>query len=279
MTDPLDAPGIATVGAEPESAGALFVHATGFCSETLFPLGDELATRIGPFAPMFMDQRGHGASTPHPGPFDWNSLATDVLDSVAGAGEHLVGVGHSSGGAAIARAEILKPGTFAHLILIEPIVFPGPYEVRDIPLSIGAERRRRSFESRQAAFERFHGGPFGSWDTRALDLYLDHGFHETPEGWTLRCEPATEAEFYRQASNVDTWDRIPEITCPVTVLSGEHSTSHVDPYLSMLVDQFNDAHATVLDGVGHLAPMENPPLVAEAIEQAMTRYATIPTLS
>lgn len=279
MTGSIDQAPISIAGSRPDQANALFVHATGFCKETLSPVVDRLESMVGGFEAMLMDQRGHGASTPHAGPFDWNSLSLDVLGVLGGAGEPVVGIGHSSGGAAIARAQILDPGTFAHLILIEPIVFPGPYEVRDIPLSVGAQRRRRFFDSREAAWNRFHDGPFSGWDPDALDMYVDNGFHETSDGWTLRCEPATEAEFYRQASNVDTWDRLDEIQCPVTVVSGERSTTHVDPYLGLLVNQFANADQVVLTGLGHLAPMESPAAVADVIRDAMERFSTLPTIT
>jgi pimeloyl-ACP methyl ester carboxylesterase len=279
MTESVRHTPISVSGSSPEACQALFVHATGFCKETLLPVVSELTATFGRFDVMLMDQRGHGASTPHDGPFDWNSLSEDVLEVLEDARPGIVGVGHSSGAAALARAEILAPGTFANLILIEPIVFPGPYEVRDIPLSISAERRRRSFVSRDAAWSRFHDGPFSGWDETALDLYVDHGFHATEDGWTLRCEPETEAEFYRQASNIDTWDRLCEIRCPVTVVAGGQSTTHIDPFLGMVVGQFAKADVVVLPGLGHLGPMENPTSVAASIRDRMERSPILPTIS
>lgn len=269
---------LAMSGVDPARARTIFVHATGFCKETLLPVAESLGSSFGEIDAVHVDQRGHGASTPHSGPFDWDSLARDVLRIARRASRPPVGVGHSSGAAAIARAEILEPGTFSHLVLIEPIVFPGPFEVREIPLSIGAQKRRRSFGSRTAAWARFHRGPFADWDESALAMYVDHGFEPTDEGWTLLCAPWVEAEFYRQASNVDTWDRLGEIRCPVTLISGEYSTSHVEPFLGLLLDQFVSVDSVVLPGVGHLAPMEDPMLVAAAIGTAVNRYASLPTI-
>jgi pimeloyl-ACP methyl ester carboxylesterase len=260
-------------------ANALFVHATGFCKETLVPVVDEMDQRFGDLDAMLMDQRGHGASTPHDGPFDWDSLSLDVLDVLRPSTSPVIGIGHSSGGAAIARAEILRPGTFAQLILIEPIIVPGPYEPKETPLSVGAARRRRTFESRDAAWDRFRRGPFSGWNDRALDMYVDHAFHETPDGWTLRCLPETEAEFYRQAYNIDTWEQLDEIRCPVTVIAAEHSTTHVGPFLELLVGRFTTADLVVLQGLGHLCAMESPKTVADAIGDAMDRYSTLPTIT
>lgn len=278
MISDVDGRPIATVGAELSDAQALFVHATGFCKETLLPVADALEPVLGSNRSLLIDQRGHGDSTPHDGPFDWDSLARDVLRVRDAIGSPIIGVGHSSGGAAIARGEILEPGSFAQLVLIEPIAFPGPYSVKEIPLSVGAERRRRSFASREAAWSRFRSGPFADWDERALALYVDSAFEQTSDGWTLKCHPSTEAEYYRQASNVDTWDRLDEIRCPVTVISGEHSTSHVDPFLSMLLARFSEAESVVLAGLGHLAPMQDPDRVAGVIRAAVEGHSTLPTI-
>jgi pimeloyl-ACP methyl ester carboxylesterase len=192
-------------------------------------------------------------------------LALDLVAVVERLEGPVVGVGHSSGGAALARTEILRPGTFERLVLIEPIIFPGPYERREIPRAVGAERRRRSFRSRDAAWERFATGPFKAWDRRVLDQYVEHGFIETDEGWTLRCDPGVEAEIYREGSNVDTWEYLDTIRCPVRIVCGSDSDTHQPPYLDELTDRFPNAHLVVLDGVGHLAPMEAPERIAETI--------------
>jgi pimeloyl-ACP methyl ester carboxylesterase len=254
---------IAYSGSDPSDSDAVFVHATGFCKELWLPVVNVLAADA-PFRWTLIDQRGHGESTPHPGPFHWHELALDVLKLIP-AESGVVGVGHSSGGAALARAEALRPGTFSRLVLIEPIILPPPYERREIRLATGAARRRRSFPSRAEAFDRFANGAFASWNPEVLDLYIDHGFIDTEDGWTLRCDPTVEAEAYREGSNVDTWGRLRDIRCPVTVVIGSESDSLVRPHAADLTARFSDAELAALDGVGHLLPMESPERVAEAI--------------
>ena len=84
------------------------------------------------------------------------------------------GGGGCAGGGVIARAESFRPGSFSHLVLIEPIIFPPPFQRLDGPMSEGTRRRRRTFPSRDDAFERFASGPFGSWAPAALTAYIDH---------------------------------------------------------------------------------------------------------
>lgn len=268
-TDRSETFAVAHIGAEGSHVDSVFVHATGFCKELWIPVvrEAEAAGSLLSSGAMLLDQRGHGDSTPFSGSLKWDLVARDVVEVLADVPHPVVGIGHSGGGAAVARAEILSPGTFSTLILIEPIFYPPPFERRDLFLAVGAEKRRRTFSSRAEARQRFAHGPFSAWDKEVLDLYVDHAFRDADEGWTLKCEPSVEAECYRQGSNVDTWDRLGEIACTVVVVSGETSDSHQEPWLSTLVDRFRDATSVVVEGVGHLAPMEQPARIGGLIAE------------
>jgi pimeloyl-ACP methyl ester carboxylesterase len=253
----------------------VYVHATGFCKELWEPVVREVERSCGIAAEsaMLVDQRGHGDSTPSDGPFSWDLLARDLLEAVSDAPLPIVAVGHSSGGASILRAEILAPRTFSTIVLIEPIVIPTPpdglHEQTVFALADRATRRRHTFSSRGGARQRFAAGPFGDWDEEILDLYVDHGLHEVDGGWVLKCDPSVEAEFYRESLNVDTWDRLGEIGCEVVIVCGEISDSHPEPVRTLLASRFKDATLVVLDGEGHLAPMECPSAVGVAIAAAL----------
>jgi pimeloyl-ACP methyl ester carboxylesterase len=248
---------------------AVFVHATGFCKELWRPVIDEVTRHGRPLAWMSMDQRGHGASGRGEPPYRWDLLADDLLDVLEPGSP--TGVGHSSGGAAIAGAEIKHPGTFSELVLIEPIITPPPFERRDTTLARVADRRRSWFPDRPMARDRFAKGAFASWDPAVLDLYIEHGFADAGNGIQLACAPSVEADFYREGSNHDTWDHLAEIEAPVTVVVGELSTTHTDPYLSMLVAGFRHAELIVVPERGHLVPMEDPSAVARVVDDVIAR--------
>jgi pimeloyl-ACP methyl ester carboxylesterase len=232
-----------------------------------------VTTRLADVATIAIDQRGHGGSSVGEPPFDWWDLAGDVLAvlDARAAARPTVGVGHSSGAAALAMAEVLRPGTFDHLVLIEPIVYPGPYgPADDHPLAIGARKRQATFASLDEAAQRFRGrGPFARWTDDALSAYLRFGtVAESDGGRRLACAPDIEAEFYRAATTHAAWERLPEISCPVSLVVGEDSDSHPLEFVRRLADRFQDCQTTVIGGATHFVPMEKPKEVAEVIASA-----------
>jgi len=249
-----------------EGTPALLIHANGFCKEMWRPVSRPL---IG-LDQVAVDQRGHGWSAVGLPPFDWWDLARDLLAVVAtlGLSEPRIGVGHSSGGAALAMAEILRPGTWDRLVLIEPITFPGPFgRNEDHPLVIGAGRRRDVFDDRDQALASYRGrGPFARWTDEALALYVEHAFHDGGDGLRhLACRPDTEAEFYRMATAHGAWDRLGEIRCPVTVVVGTDSGSHPPAFAEALAAQFGVGHFVSIPDGTHFVPMEQPEAIAEVI--------------
>lgn len=256
---------IAVEGTADESPDVLYVHANGFCKELWRPIARAVEA-IHPASTWWsMDLRGHGESGPVDPPCRWHPLALDVLAILHGA-TGVVGVGHSMGAASLARAEILRPGTFRSLLLIEPILFPPPHGRTEIPLADIAQNRRGVFPDRDATHRRFSSaGPFAVWDPEVLDLYVDHAWGPDTDGWTIRCRPKVEADYYREGNNVDTWDRLDEIGIPVHLVTGATSDTHHGPYLEHLTERFRAVEPVVIPGAGHLVPMERPVAVAELV--------------
>lgn len=248
----------------------LVVHATGFCKETWLPMFDRA---LSGHRFLAIDQRGHGDSEAPDPPFDWWDLGRDVLTVLDAVGwDGPVGLGHSSGAAALAMAEILEPGTFRYLVLVEPIIFPGPFvRIDDNPMAERARRRRKAFGSASEAFASYVGrGPFAGWDDEALETYVEHGFRSEGGSWVLKCDPDIEAEFYRSATIHGAWDRLAEVGCPVLLVAGEASKSHPAAFVERQADRFSDVEVRIVPGASHFVPMEQPEalgaLVAEVME-------------
>jgi pimeloyl-ACP methyl ester carboxylesterase len=247
---------------------ALFVHANGFCKELWRPVID----RLRGVDAVASDLRGHGSSEAGPHPFDWWDLGRDALALVdaLGLAAGRIGVGHSVGGAALAMSEILRPGTWRALVLVEPIVPPAPHgrAGADHPLVAGALRRRASFADADEAFASYRGrGPFARWTDEALRLYVDHAFRDGDDGMRhLACSPETEAEFYRAAGAHGAWDRLGEVGCPAVVVSGADSASHPPDVMTALAGRFPRSRVDVVEEATHFAPMERPDAVAQIIQ-------------
>ncbi len=198
----------------------LFCHATGFHGRYWDPIIERVRDR---FRCIALDFRGHGDSVlPAEVGLDWWAMADDVLAVVDAFDLAAVrAVGHSMGGAAIAMAELTRPGTFSVAWMFEPILFPASppgAPKRANPLAESARRRREVFESREQAYERYLSRPpFSRVEPEALRAYVDYGFADQRDGTVrLKCRGETEASTF-ESSATGAFERIGEIATAVTV--------------------------------------------------------------
>lgn len=250
----------------------IFVHATGFCKEVSVPVVDDVLRLHGPHHVVAIDQRGHGDSAVAQPPFDWRDVGGDIVE-LGRDWSRAVGVGHSAGGAALLLAELAEPGLFESLVLVEPIVFPPPYgRYPDNPMAAAARRRRRRFASREAAHQHWFAKPaFSAWQQRAMDGYVAGGLEPDGDSYVLKCTPEAEAEFFTAATDHRAWDRLGEIKVASTVVAGEHSTTHREPFLGELTGRMPMAESVVVPGTGHMVWMECPEVIAEIVAATLGR--------
>lgn len=240
-------------------------HATGFCKEVYRPVIDELRRDVTALEVLAFDARAHGDSDAPEPPYDWWDYGRDVLALTAGR-RGIAGVGHSGGAAALVFAELLDPGTFASMVLVEPIVFPGPYGRIDHPLTEAALKRKPTFASPLAALENFADKPaFAAWEPAALEAYIAGGLAPVGDHWRLKCSPEHEAEWYRGATDHGAWERLGEIASDVVLVVGERSDSHSEDFAAEMADRIGEAHVDVVQGAGHFVTMEDPARIASHV--------------
>eukprot|EP00941_MAST-03F_sp_MAST-3F-sp1_P000776 g776.t1 len=275
-----------------------------------------------------LDFSGHGENENKSGSkvcSDWTYFTSDVHDAVKSMkttekDAPFVGVGHSMGATVLLLAELENPGTFSELILFEPIVYPPrPTEpnaaqtfffenLHNSPLSLGAAKRRQSFEAdgfygtdvaAEAALREQLRNYFASkrafkgFDPEALASYIRGAFeiHVDKSGEKLiaelRCEPEFESSIYRtDLTLLKLWERLPRITCDVTIVVGNKSR-HMDAltillpdngvsdlntvnYYEQLASQFTNS--TFVDvPTGHFVPMELPTEAARIVSMSVER--------
>lgn len=235
-----------------------FAHATSFCGAVWQPVVD----RLPGVECVTWDFAGHGSGPGLELPVHWSRFGRQVLEETEPGG---IGVGHSMGAAAMTMAQLADPKRFRFLVLIEPIVFPGPHTRSDHILSDVASRRRSMFESRAEARQNWASkAAFADWDAAALDAYVRCGLRgDGPVH--LACDPEHEADIYRASNDHDTFERLAEIEVPVLILAGEVSDTIPAELARFQADQFQSAGLEIVSGAGHFLPMEKPGLVAERI--------------
>jgi pimeloyl-ACP methyl ester carboxylesterase len=250
----------------------LLCHATGLNAGAWEPLASALGHGFDRWA---LDFRAHGASPLADGAsLAWTSMRDDVLavvDHLDPEPGTLLGIGHSMGGAALALAEQARPGTFAGLWLFEPVIVPpgmlteGPGGSN--PLAEGAERRRSSFPSIEAAFANYAGKPpFNTARADALLGYVRHGFRAGDDGQVhLTCRPEHEAAVFRFSGGHDAFGQLDRITCPVVVAKGTDQTG-----VALFADQVGAAlpegRVEPHELMGHFGPLEAPTRLARSIQ-------------
>lgn len=249
-----------------------FAHATGFCGAVWRPVVDALTPG---FAAVTWDFPNHGSGPRVPLPLNWWVFGEWARKQVADLAHPIVGVGHSMGGAALVMAELLSPNTFSALVLIEPMILPPPYRRTEGDLSRGVRKRKRAFDSRQAARENFASKPpFDKWHPAALDGYIDCGLIESEAGAILACTPEAESDIYQGATAHGAWGRAGEIDVPTLIMAGSDSDVFPADYARSVANQFGRAGSEIVARADHFLPMEHPEVIARRIDRISRGLAT-----
>lgn len=264
---------------------AHFLHANGFCAGTYAPFLQNLNEE---FRILASDVRGHGDSDPHPlaRVRHWRLFARDLKHVI----EHLlqppvIGIGHSLGAVTTYIAAATWPHLFSAIVLIDPVILPPRILnlmrvmkvlglIHLVPLARGARRRRREFESKQAALKRFTSGRgiFKSWSSEFIEAYLECGLLEADgKGVVLKCDPELEARIFESAPT-DAWRYAKRIQCPALAIRGEKSDTFQDDAARRLAEIIPDCTLSVINGTGHFVPMEKPVECARLISRFVQQH-------
>lgn len=213
--------------------------------------------------------------------YDWRILTDDLLE-----GMHqyqltdVIALGHSFGGIASLLAVLREPQRFKALVLLDPTLLPPEGmryfstlrqngEVDSFPLIASAQRRRKRFESAQAAYENFKSkAQFADWPDETMRLYAEHGTRPAADGdgVELVWSPEWEAFYYR-AFYTETWDDLPRLRglLPILVLRGTNSDTFFEDAAQRLRTILPEITYVEIEGHGHLFPQSAPEQSAQII--------------
>jgi pimeloyl-ACP methyl ester carboxylesterase len=265
-----------------DSSPVLLLHATGFHSRCW----DEVVIRLPGKHVYAVDIHFHGRSSAAGESVNWSLFAQDVGLLVERLGLlNIVGAGHSMGGHLLARAAATMPDRFAHLVLIDPVIFSSErYAVMDrLAESVSAvdhpvARRKNNWRDAQEMFERFRDRPpFDSWQPEVLRDYCDYALLPPDEAGfrALACNPINEATIYLDhRGNAVILDMLHQITMPITLLRapggeeppGDFSQSPTWPGLAAALPHCREVY---LPHLNHFIPMQDPALVARHILEGL----------
>jgi pimeloyl-ACP methyl ester carboxylesterase len=209
---------------------------------------------------------------------DWSLLSGDLLRALKPLGrKKVIGIGHSLGGVLTLTAALREPERFSRIILIDAtmpdpahlLLFEGMRRLGLTPredLVKGALRRRRHWDSREAAFRAFAGKPlFQSWKQGVLRDYVEGMTAPSPQGGVdLVYPPEWEARIY-QTIPTDVWKGVHGLKVPVLVIRGENSNTFTARSEKAFARRLPSARLEKVPGAGHLVPFEKPAETADLI--------------
>ncbi|MFP3981199.1 MAG: alpha/beta fold hydrolase [Desulfobacterales bacterium] len=260
---------------ESDGPPLLLLHATGFQPRLWHPVARHLIDTFHVVAPYFCDHRG---ADPENGGFSWRQIAEDMAAFCEKLNFQVpYVVGHSMGGAVpvIAAGALGMP--VAQMVLIEPIFLPEAlYQVKinvsDHPLAAKSIKRRNAWRDPQEARQYLKSKPlFQRWDPEVLELYIRYGMVAADTGeLCLACHPRREAALFMGSMSYNPWPVIPNITCPVLVIEGEHTENKGFIDYPEVAKRFPHGRHQVVPDAGHLVPMEKPEQTVSIIREFFT---------
>jgi pimeloyl-ACP methyl ester carboxylesterase len=268
-------------GRDTPNPDIVFLHATGFNARTyrtlLSPLGDK-------FHVLALDARGHGHTQLPDGVFGYTSWRRHRDDLIAVL-EHFTApvtlAGHSMGGTVSLMLAGRRTDLVCGLALLDPVILPDAgYAMFELPLAPliqrnampmarGALKRRAHFASREEAVTAFTGrGVFKAFPPEVIEDYVADGLVEDGKGgFRLACRPVFEAATYC-AQRHDPWSALRKVTDPLVLLRAERNSTVSEAAMHRVAAIKADARVAVVEGAGHMLPMERPDRARAAIETA-----------
>jgi 2-succinyl-6-hydroxy-2,4-cyclohexadiene-1-carboxylate synthase len=217
------------------------------------------------YRPLAPDIRGHGAAATRR-PIDVAACVADVA-RLGGPGFALAG--YSQGGRLALHVALAHPERVTRLVLVS-----APAGIED-----DAERvRRRDADAALAAWMEADGRLMSEvadrWGAQALFATQSPEVAAAARADRLSNDPVHVAAALRGIGTgvmTPVWDRLAELTMPVTVLAGALDERYVQ-LGTRLAQALPAGELIVVDGAGHALPLEAPAAVAAAIDAAPRRH-------
>ena len=228
-------------------------------------LGTSAATLYGEIAPLLTphfrvvawDLPGHGETPVSGGSFTMAELAAGVramVDGLAGTDEPFFYAGDSVGGAVGLQLLLDEP----QRVLGAALMCTGAQIGSPQSWAERAQLTRQEGTSAlvDSSAQRWFGGDFQQRQPETAAALLGALAAADREGYARVCEAL---------GGFDVRDRLSEIFVPVLTIAGADDVATPPASLEVIARGVRDGRSEVLDGVGHLAPVEAPQRVAKLL--------------
>ncbi|SFC16156.1 alpha/beta fold hydrolase [Streptomyces aidingensis] len=231
------------------------------------------------------DQRGHGRSPATPGACSTEALADDlcaVLAATVPAARRAVIGGHSMGGmtivAAAGRPEFEERAAAA--MLCSTGMGGLTTEARVAPVT--SPPRLRTLMQRAFLTSSLPMGPVTPVSRRVLH-YVTMGPGAGPElradvaRMVAACPRRVRGEWGRVLAGLSLMDRLPRLTVPAVVVHGTRDRLTPRVHAHRMARALPDCEGPVLlDGLGHMTPLEDPDRIAGILRELARRHLAPP---
>lgn len=236
-----------------------------------------------------LDMRGHGMSelpTDVAALKNWHIFRDDVaefFDRYIDA--PVVLAGHSYGAVTGVLAMPMIKDKVSGYVGFDPVLVPGPFRAinrfpggrarmkKSLPIARNAGRRKSSFESFEAAFERYKDrGAFRGFSDEALRDYLTGGLIPDGEGMKLACDPLWEqAIFVAQGHNVfKAAPHLPKDNSHIT-FAGKYGAVSFRSGRNAFAKIIGAENVVFDKNRAHMFPMHDQPYATGRLREAISR--------
>jgi pimeloyl-ACP methyl ester carboxylesterase len=246
----------------PSAETLLCLHCSGSSARQWDPIAAALAPRFSVVSPELLGYGDRGG---------WPAGAEVTLDDEAAALRRWIGregvhlFGHSYGGAVALQIALRWPALVRSLVLYEPVRFAllsrDPRTAEDgaaivaVGRRIGADVARGALDEAAGRFVDYWSGD-GAWQRLAP---------RRRQALAQRM-PKVRAEFEALFADPVPAEEYGRLAMPVRLIGGSRSPRPARRVLDLLAERLPQATRVVLDGVGHMGPIEAPHRVLAALD-------------
>ena len=270
------------LGGMPDAPPLHLAPANGFPPQVYAPMMAALKSPFRHFSfpprPLWDD------APPPPTDFgDWTEAADDLVSAFERHNlRDILLIGHSMGALVSLMVANRQPSRFRGLVMLDPVILPREIllmiqdaaarkALDEMPQAQSALRRRRTFESREAAFERFRSrSSFADWSDDALWLYVEHGLLPKRDAAGFELAWSADWEVYYFATiQASIWDDLAALdsALPTLIVRGSGSYTFSPDMMRQVQATAPSADTVDFDGQGHLFPQAAPTETAALIQR------------